>query len=67
MIVTKENGNWLIAIFHNVLFQPLPPGAIIGPSSRDPRMALWPLRTQGADRLPEDILIGCVWQPELRD
>jgi len=31
MIVTKENGNWLIAIFHNVLFQPLPPGAIIGP------------------------------------
>jgi hypothetical protein len=31
MIVTKENGNWLIAIFHNVLFQPLPPRAIIGP------------------------------------
>jgi uncharacterized protein (TIGR02246 family) len=31
MIVTKENGTWLIAVFHNVLFQPLPPGAIVGP------------------------------------
>jgi uncharacterized protein (TIGR02246 family) len=31
MIVTKENGTWLIAVFHNVLFQPLPPEAIVGP------------------------------------
>jgi uncharacterized protein (TIGR02246 family) len=31
MMVTKENGNWLITVFHNVLFQPLPPGAITGP------------------------------------
>ena len=31
MIVRKENGDWLIAVFHNVLFQPLPPGAIVGP------------------------------------
>ena len=31
MVVTKEKGNWSIAVFHNLLFQPLPPGAIIGP------------------------------------
>jgi hypothetical protein len=31
MIVAKENGKWLIAVYHNVLFQPLPAGAIIGP------------------------------------
>ena len=30
-IVTKENGKWWIAVMHNLLFQPLPPGAIIGP------------------------------------
>jgi uncharacterized protein (TIGR02246 family) len=30
-IVTKKNGNWSIAVMHNLLFQPLPPGAIIGP------------------------------------
>jgi uncharacterized protein (TIGR02246 family) len=30
-IVTKEKGNWSIAVMHNLLFQPLPPGAIIGP------------------------------------
>jgi uncharacterized protein (TIGR02246 family) len=31
MVVTKENGKWWITVFHNLLFQPLPPGAIIGP------------------------------------
>jgi uncharacterized protein (TIGR02246 family) len=30
-IVTKDNGNWSIALEQNLLFQPLPPGAIIGP------------------------------------
>ena len=30
-IVTKENGKWSIAVMHNILFQPLPPGAITGP------------------------------------
>jgi uncharacterized protein (TIGR02246 family) len=30
-IVTKANGAWSIVVFQNVLFQPLPPGAIIGP------------------------------------
>jgi uncharacterized protein (TIGR02246 family) len=30
-IVTREKGNWSIAVMHNLLFQPLPPGAIIGP------------------------------------
>ena len=30
-IVTKEKGKWSIAVMHNLLFQPLPPGAIIGP------------------------------------
>jgi uncharacterized protein (TIGR02246 family) len=30
-IVTKKNGAWSIVVFQNVLFQPLPPGAIIGP------------------------------------
>jgi hypothetical protein len=34
MIVARENGNWLIAVYHNVLFQPLPPGAIIGPPTQ---------------------------------
>jgi uncharacterized protein (TIGR02246 family) len=31
MVAAKEKGNWLIAVYHNVLFQPLPAGAIIGP------------------------------------
>ena len=30
-IVTKVNGAWSIAVYQNVLLQPLPPGAIIGP------------------------------------
>jgi hypothetical protein len=30
-IVTKKNGNWSIAVMHNLLFQSLPPGAIIRP------------------------------------
>ncbi|HEY6338559.1 MAG TPA: SgcJ/EcaC family oxidoreductase [Candidatus Sulfotelmatobacter sp.] len=29
-VVTRENGNWSIAVYQNVLLQPLPPGAIIG-------------------------------------
>jgi len=31
LIVTRAGGNWSIAVMHNVLFQPLPPGAIVGP------------------------------------
>ena len=31
----KKNGNWSIAVMHNLLFQPLPPGAIIGPPKRN--------------------------------
>ncbi|HKV80243.1 MAG TPA: SgcJ/EcaC family oxidoreductase [Candidatus Sulfotelmatobacter sp.] len=34
MVVTKTDGKWLIAVYHNVLFQPLPPGAIIGPPEK---------------------------------
>jgi uncharacterized protein (TIGR02246 family) len=34
-IVTKDKGNWTIAIMHNLLFQPLPPGAIIGPPPKE--------------------------------
>jgi uncharacterized protein (TIGR02246 family) len=30
-VVTKEEGTCSIAIYQNVLLQPLPPGAIIGP------------------------------------
>jgi len=30
-IVTRDKGNWRIAVMHNVLLQPLPPGAITGP------------------------------------
>jgi hypothetical protein len=30
-ILTKDKSNWTIAVMHNFLFQPLPPGAIIGP------------------------------------
>jgi uncharacterized protein (TIGR02246 family) len=33
-IVTKDKGNWTIAVMHNLLFQPLPPGAIIGPPTK---------------------------------
>jgi hypothetical protein len=29
LILTKENGTWLIAVMHNVLVQPLPPGACL--------------------------------------
>jgi uncharacterized protein (TIGR02246 family) len=34
LIVTKKSGSWSIAVMHNVLFQPLPPGAITGPSKQ---------------------------------
>lgn len=27
IVVATENGTWLTSVFHNVLFQPLPPGA----------------------------------------